>query len=317
MDGLPSLSLVTTAKGGRSGSLMPFWATSAATAQAARMAAQITATYPEYWPETVRALIAHSARWTRPMEAMLAGGKGSTDRSALRRRFGYGVPDPARAMASASSDLALIAQSTIQPFRRAPVERTGPDGRLRRRTETSFGNAHYYALPWPRKVLEDLDNEIVRLKVALSYFVEPNPSGGGLVDPRRYQSYGLRFDLRRSSEALSDYYGHTNAAAPSAAVKRQPDSGWLFGFNSVSAGSLHVDTWEGPAVELAARDHLCIRPITGWWRERESLGRVNDEGRYALVIGLETPDVEIDLHTPIQTAVDAVVSAEVSVETGP
>lgn len=47
-------------------------ATSAATAQAARLAALVMATYPEYWPETVRALLVHAAEWTPAMQAELA-----------------------------------------------------------------------------------------------------------------------------------------------------------------------------------------------------------------------------------------------------
>ena len=43
-------------------------ATSAATAQAAWMAARIQATYPEAWPETVRGLLVHSAQWTETMK---------------------------------------------------------------------------------------------------------------------------------------------------------------------------------------------------------------------------------------------------------
>ena len=38
--------------------------TSAATAQAAWFAAQIQSTYPDIWPETIRALMVHSAKWT-------------------------------------------------------------------------------------------------------------------------------------------------------------------------------------------------------------------------------------------------------------
>jgi hypothetical protein len=38
--------------------------TSAATAQAARMAAVLLARYPDYWPETIRGLLVHSAEWT-------------------------------------------------------------------------------------------------------------------------------------------------------------------------------------------------------------------------------------------------------------
>ena len=42
--------------------------TSAATAKAAWLAAQIKCYYPECWPETVRALIVHSAQWTDELQ---------------------------------------------------------------------------------------------------------------------------------------------------------------------------------------------------------------------------------------------------------
>jgi hypothetical protein len=53
--------------------------TSAATALAARLAARIHAEYPRLWPETVRALLVHSAEWTPAMRRSLPqkkGGKG-------------------------------------------------------------------------------------------------------------------------------------------------------------------------------------------------------------------------------------------------
>jgi hypothetical protein len=52
-----SLSLLTT--GSDAGTpLVPFEATSAAAAQAARMAARLAAQHPDYWPETIRAMLA-------------------------------------------------------------------------------------------------------------------------------------------------------------------------------------------------------------------------------------------------------------------
>lgn len=70
--GLDSLSLLTASRLVAQKPLDAFWATSAATAQAARMAAQLTAVYPQYWPETIRALMVHSARWTGHMDQLVA-----------------------------------------------------------------------------------------------------------------------------------------------------------------------------------------------------------------------------------------------------
>ena len=43
--------------------------TSAATALSARMAAIIQSSYPEFWPETIRALLVHAAEWSEAMKA--------------------------------------------------------------------------------------------------------------------------------------------------------------------------------------------------------------------------------------------------------
>ena len=56
-----SLSLLTTHHRPRDRLFTTANATSAATALASRMAAQIMAVYPRLWPETIRALIVHSA----------------------------------------------------------------------------------------------------------------------------------------------------------------------------------------------------------------------------------------------------------------
>ena len=62
--GIDSLSLLTTNKDFVTDPLTPFCGTSPATAQAAGMAAALMAAFPDYWPETIRALMVHSARWT-------------------------------------------------------------------------------------------------------------------------------------------------------------------------------------------------------------------------------------------------------------
>ena len=74
---MDSLSLLTTGHEPHDRLFTLSWATSAATALAAGMGARIQAAYPTFWPETVRALMVHSARWT-PADA----GKPSMHRQA-------------------------------------------------------------------------------------------------------------------------------------------------------------------------------------------------------------------------------------------
>lgn len=295
-----SLALLTTGADVDQQPLVAFSATSAATAQAARLAAMLSAEYPGMWPETIRALIIHSAEWTEAMKSSLDAA-GKRDSYALLRKFGYGVPSFERAVASAKNHVALIAQNTIRPFRHN-------DGRR-------FRDSHFYRLPWPKDVLEGLGDQDIRLKVTLSYFIEPNPGGSAAVDPQRYQSYGLRFDLRRRLETEAAFIQRVNPLErdhPLDRVDSVQDDGWRFGPLSISAGSLHCDEWTGPAAHLVARNIICIKPVMGWWRTRGSIEECNREARYALVVSLSAPEVDIELHTPIETLVTQGIDVEVA-----
>ena len=284
--------------------LVPFQATSAASAQAARLSAQLAADHPEYWPETIRGLIVHSAEWTQPMLDAFDASAGKKDNYEIVRRFGYGVPDYDRATASANNHLALFAQADIQPFKM--------DGGRK------FNECHYYSLPIPRDLLVQLENAEVELKITLSYFIEPSPGFSANIEPQRYQSHGLRFDLRRKGEPLDTFKKRVNAAEredPRRGPRVEPDDNrWRLGANSISAGSLHCDTWSGPAIELLGRDTLCIKPVLGWWRDRAGREYVNKQTRYSLIITFKARDVEIDLYTPIRAVVDVPVTVGTDIE---
>jgi hypothetical protein len=217
--------------------------------------------------------------------------KAKTYRAGLLRRYGYGVPDFEKALQSATSSAAMIAEAEIQPFQ------------FERRT---FKDCHYYPLPWPRRELEAIDPQAdVTLKVCLSYFVEPNPGATDKTDPYRYQSFGLRFDLRRKGESRAKFLGRMNAARPQ--IKGDSagsDENWWFGPNSISAGSLHCDIWQGAAVDLLTQDELCIYPVGGWWRGAKDRDVVEKKARYSLVLTLSTEDLSIDLHSGIKQTIE-------------
>lgn len=300
----PSLELLTTGADVDRLPIVNFAATSAATAQASRLAARLQADHPDYWPETIRALIVHGADWTGPMWDRLLAESSARERKLLVRMFGYGVPSYRRATASAASDLALVAQRTIQPYRRA-------------QNGTVFNECHYFPLPWPRRVLEDYGAQQFRLKVTLSYFIEPNPGKSAAIDPQRYQSFGLRFDLKRRLETLDQFKRRNNAEErpdPRRATESPAqDENWILGPNSITAGSLHCDVWRGTGAQLAARNFICVKPVSGWWKERKTREVCEQQARYALVVTLSAPDSEIDLYTPITTVIEQRVPVEVSV----
>jgi hypothetical protein len=119
--------------------------TSSATAQAAKLAAEIRVGRPELWPETVRGLMVHSAQWTPAMMARVDACNGNkTQLQALVRRYGYGVPSLSRAILSANNDLTLMIEDDIRPFQR--------EGRASVKTR----DMKLHRLPWPREQLLEL-----------------------------------------------------------------------------------------------------------------------------------------------------------------
>lgn len=304
--GIDSLSLLTTSSTPLAKPLSLAWATSAATAQLAGMVAAIVSDDTDLWPETVRALLVASARWTPQMSQLLTGTASKSERLRMLRRFGYGVPSLERSLRSRSSTVSLIAEAEIQPF----VRQTGNACRI--------NEAHFYALPWPREALLALGAKDVRLRAVLSYFVEPNPSADAPLSPARYRSAGLRFDLCRRNEPTRQFEARINARASIDDEEddeilgvEQDDPGRLLGVKSVSAGSLHVEEWRCAAADLADRNALAVFPVGGWWKSTKDRERNNAQLRYALVITIDGGNTEQDLW--VETSSQIVASTEVAV----
>ncbi len=293
-----SLGLLTTYYRPTERLLKPFGDTSAASALVARIASTIWSRYPELWPETVRALIVHSAKWTDAMLQRYGPLLNKRDYEHLIRRCGFGVPSLERALWSAGHRLTLIAQDSMQPFQR-------------KQTTTTLKELHLYALPWPVEELRELGEMEVELRVTLSYFIEPNPSERGYKYRHRYSSHGFRFDVCGAHEALDDFQKRLNKAAreeEEGSPGTGDSSGWLVGSDTRHKGSIHSDIWKGTAADLANRKHLAVFPVTGWWKERPQTERWRNQARYSLVVSIQTPEVDVDLYTPVSAQVGVTVT---------
>jgi hypothetical protein len=301
---MPSLSLVTTNHRPDARLFTTTNATSAATALAARMAAQLMAAYPELWPESIRCLIVHSAEWTDAMLKMfLPTGRQPTksDYARLVRHCGFGVPDLDRALWSLNNSLSMVIQSALHPFKR--VKGKAP----------TLRDMNLHWLPWPLPELEALGETPVEMRVTLSYFIEPNPSQRGFRSRYRYESHGLRFDVKRPSESDDGFRARINAAARSeeeGTSKGGSDPSWVVGTNNRHRGSVHSDMWRGSAADLASRGVLAVYPALGWWKTRPGLERYDAEARYSLIVSIRAPGVDVDLYTPIAN----LIAQEVEVE---
>ena len=282
--------------------------TSASTALAARLSARIQAHYPKLWPETVRALIVHSASWTPAMVTRYRPEESRANAKRLLSHCGHGVPSEAMALWSAANALTLVVESEITPFEGV----TDSHGRIARFRAREM-NLH--ALPWPIDELNELGATQVEMRVTLSYFIEPNPSARGWTKRYLYESHGLRFDAKRPLESDADFLERINLRARAEEDRRiaatVPDDGWLLGPTLRHTGSLHSDHWRGSASDLAARGQIGVYPTMGWWRERRRHERWNSRARYALVVSITTPATDVDLYAAVQTKVQAAVAVEV------
>lgn len=297
-DFVDSLGLLTTNWQFTQRSLVATGDTSAATALAARMSAMVMAEYPDYWPETIRGLMVHSAEWTEAMKQRFHPLQTRGQKETLIRNCGFGVPSLERAMWSAHNALTLIAQDFLQPFDRF-------DNQYRTRDL----NLHY--LPWPIEALEDLGGTPVEMKVTLSYFIEPNPARRGWTRKHRYMSHGLRFEVKTPTETVNQFRGRINEIARAEDLgtsrSRSDASRWFLGPDLRAVGSVHSDTWNGTAAELAQRGVVAVYPVIGWWRERHQLGKWGKSARYALIVSIKTPGTDVDVYTPVANLVRSVV----------
>ncbi len=306
-DFLPELQLLTTNHVFEAGRppLSEFRDTSAATALAANLACEFAARYPDYRPETIRAFMVHSARWTDAMRERAKYEDGSVDTTRLLRTFGYGVPDPEMLFYSAQNNLTLVAEDTIQPFFLDEEDSSTIKSR----------DIKYHQLPWPREALEALPFDTpIEMRVTLSYFIEPSPGERGWDRKYGYPSHGLRFkvirptEISNSSSYASTLTTGTRTTTRTTRVRRAIGE---LGTGKPTNGSIHSNTWHGSTAELARRGYIAIHPTLGWWRTRKKEGRYGRSVRYSLIVSIYTPRQEIDIYTPVAVQVGIDIPIEI------
>ncbi len=298
-----SLFLLSTAKGGIMNRwLTTFGDTSSATALASRLAAQLYHRYPHLRPETIRALVIHSAEWTPQMLGngiVNAKNLNEADRIALLKQVGYGVPNLNRASNSAENALTLIAESELKPFK-------WEDARVK------TDEFHLYQLPWPTEALSGLGAATVRLKVTISYFIEPNPGNKRYEEPSNYASHGLRFKMIGRTESPEGFMGRVSRAMQEDGYEKEgSESGWQLGQKCRDKGSIHKDIWEGTAADLATRHIIAVHPVGGWWKTRKKLQRYENSVRYSLVVSIEAPEIEVDIYNPVMQVIETFVPVSI------
>lgn len=291
----PSLRLLTTNSDWQQRYLIDFGETSASTALASRIGALILANYPNFRAETVRGLIIHSANWTEQMRSEYPNNN-QADKRNLLRCYGYGVPNLEKALYSAKNSVTLIAEDSLQPF----IKEGSNDAKA--------NEMNLHEIPWAKDVLIELGELEVEMRVTLSYFIEPNPSGKGYKNKHRYASHQLRFETIKPAEDKNEFRKRVNkAAAPSSDENSTStggdSSGWTIGTKLRHKGSIHSDIWKGTAANLATKNIVAVYPVGGWWKELKRQEKWNSIANYSLIISIKTPNTEVDIYTPIQNQI--------------
>ena len=264
--------------------------TSAATAQAARMAAIICAEYPDFWAETVRGLLVHSAEWTSQMISNYEQPMTKRNLENMLRSCGYGVPSLEKALYSAGNSLTLITQNSLIPF-------------MKENSQIKTNEMHLHELPWSQDILSDLGELEVKMRITLSYFIEPNPSRRGYNHKHRYASHRLRFTTNAPTETIENFRQRINKVSRLESDSDYSSSSdadrWVLGPQICTKGSLHSDIWRGTAAELAAKKYIAVYPVSGWWKELKKEEKWDSAAPYSLIVTIETPRTEIDIYNRI------------------
>lgn len=299
------LDILTTSSNTAINSFARFNATSAATAFASNFLAKLRDVYPNAWPETLRALMIHSASWNSEMiKQFKIDLKKVGDKQKLLRIFGYGVPNLEKAIECKSNYLTFISEEVIQPYKL--------DGTIK------TNEIHYYEFPWPSEILANLGSANVTLRITLSYYIEPNPGDKGYSTKYSYQSCALKFLLIDPTEDFDNFKIRTNRInienlkddlgvdkLSDGDYDKKQEKRWFLGADTAFRGSIHSNFWKGSAAEIASCNKLAVFPLaSGWWKQLKKQNRYDSQLRYSLIVSIETPENTADIYTKIANQVN-------------
>jgi hypothetical protein len=275
-----AMQLLTTARGHATGPwLTTASMTSAATSRVSGLAAEIWQANPTRRPETIRALLIHSARWTPAMRQQFP------DKRDLFRAVGYGTPSREKATWSEYTRPTVIFEGKLHPLRWLDVPGEKKRGR----------EMHFHELPMPDEALESLGDQEIELSVTLAYFAQPNETRGV-----RYMSAGLRWEMQRPLESPSDFRKRINKLEREEGEKFKSGAEkipWDLGREARGRGTVQSDRARLSPTQLLGSRAIAVWPVQGWWHDRKIEG--DPALRYSLVITIDAGDQEVDLYTPI------------------
>lgn len=256
------------------------YATSAATALAARLAAKIKCKNPDLSPLSIRALMIHSAEWTDEMKRQNTDENGRLDIHNLVHTCGYGVPTEKKAIVSEDCYATFIAEQTMTPLAKAT------NGKYK------LNAMHIFDLPWPKEILESMGDEEVKLRITLSYYIQPAPGSKTRHNKYRYPSLRLRFEVNKPTEDEAQFIRRVSHVEMEGVEASKNDTArWEIGIQERNNGCIISDYIIASAVDIASCNRIAVFPASGWWNSRKY---TEDKIiKYSLIVSLETEETNI------------------------
>lgn len=194
---------------------------------------------PTLSPLTIRGLMVHSAEWTDEMVRQCSN-NGIRNIDLLLHSCGYGVPNEQKAVMSDESHVTFIAEQEIHPF----------DGNSKK---CRFDNMHILELSWPKDLLENMGEVEVKMKVTLSFYIQPAPGAKTRLDKYAYPSSLLRFDVKTAEESYEQFEKRISHVFQDGVDKSLNDTGrWQIGIQRRNRGSVISDSFVDSAVKIAS-----------------------------------------------------------------
>lgn len=250
--------------------LQIFNMTSAATALASRLAARIKTANPDLSMLSVRALMIHSAEWTESMKRI------NCNTTKIMEYCGYGVPQEEKAIASDETNVTFIVENELIPYT----------------DEGKYNEMHFYDLPWPRELLEGMGAENVKMRITLSYYIEPSPGFKSKFNKYRYASSALFFDVKTALESRDQFIARNNKEQQVQDKSDNDSKRWKIGKQRRSVGTVQSDWFECSARELADCNQIGVFPDSGWWKYRK-IANIDNKIKYSLVVTISSSETEI------------------------
>jgi len=277
---------------------------------------QIRTHYPEAWPETIRGLVIHSARWNNAMLGVIDPFRSYTQKqrdhfTQILRNYGFGEPDASRACFSSEQAVTLLREDAMTPYR-------GNSG------SASLNDCHIHHLQLPVALFRAHGAATCTMRVTLSYFVAPNPSSSNHTLGSRYCYSGclLRFRVKHKDEDVNAFKQHVSREAIENELQNDEtrnlnDPSWALGAKlRGKAGSIVHDVWQGSAADLAQMDYIAVFPVKGWWASRSFPNETlwyhchRRSIRYSLIVS-----IEISADVPLYTAISNLIGIPIDLET--